>query len=136
MRRGGDTGRIYAAPRRPAGGRPAGRRWAVARPDLLAINLAVRLRDEQQVIVPSKTAARPPDDQAPASTPAQAQPPDINSASTAALEALPGIGRVRAAAIVRYREEHGPFPSVEALSAVPGIGPATVASLKGLAVAR
>ena len=104
--------------------------------DLLAINLAVRLRDEQQVIVPSKTAARPPGDQAAGSTSAQVQPLDINSASAAALEALPGIGPVRAAAIVRYREEHGPFPSVEALITVPGIGPATVANLKGLVVAR
>ena len=56
---------------------------------------------------------------------------DLNSRTAAELEALPGIGPAKAAAIVRWREEHGPFTSLEALQEVPGIGPGTVAMLRG-----
>jgi competence protein ComEA len=50
---------------------------------------------------------------------------DINRAEGWLLEALPGIGEVRAQAIVGYREEHGPFRRIEDLLKVSGIGPAT-----------
>ena len=48
---------------------------------------------------------------------------DLNSANAARLELLPGIGPVTGGAIVRYRQEHGPFGSLEELESVPGIGP-------------
>lgn len=51
---------------------------------------------------------------------------DINRAETWLLEALPGIGEVRAQAIVGYREEHGPFRRIEDLLKVSGIGPSTL----------
>lgn len=102
--------------------------------DLLAINLAVRLRDQQQVVVPVKKPEAVPTAVAAQST--APQPVDLNTASAEALQVLPSIGPVRAAAIVRYRDEHGPFASVEALVQVPGIGPKTVADLRGLVVAR
>lgn len=54
----------------------------------------------------------------------------LNSATANDLAVLPGIGPGRAAAIVAYRESHGPFASIEALTAVPGIGPATVDKLR------
>ncbi len=57
---------------------------------------------------------------------------DINRASTEELEALPGIGPVLAARIIAYREEHGPFRSVEDLLRVPGIGPATLKRIREL----
>jgi competence protein ComEA len=60
---------------------------------------------------------------------AAAAPVDINSASAAELEALPGIGAVKAAAIVEERKSR-PFSSVEDLERVRGIGPALVADLK------
>ncbi len=50
---------------------------------------------------------------------------DINRAQPWLLEALPGIGEVRAQAIVGYRMEHGPFRRIEDLLKVSGIGPAT-----------
>ncbi|QKT04790.1 helix-hairpin-helix domain-containing protein [Ectothiorhodospiraceae bacterium 2226] len=59
----------------------------------------------------------------------QAEPPrlDLNTADVETLAtALHGVGRERAAAIVAYREEHGPFQSVEDLTKVRGIGAATV----------
>ncbi len=55
---------------------------------------------------------------------------DVNAASATELEALPGIGASKAAAIVAYRDEHGAFASVEQLDDVPGIGPATVENLR------
>ncbi len=57
-------------------------------------------------------------------------PLSLNSATAAQLDSLPGIGRARAAAIVRDRERRGPFPSVESLARVPGINPALVARLR------
>lgn len=47
---------------------------------------------------------------------------DLNEASAADLTRLPGIGEKRAQAIVAYREEHGPFQSVEDVTQVSGIG--------------
>ena len=47
---------------------------------------------------------------------------DVNTASAAELEELPGIGEVLAAAIVEYREEFGPFERAEDLLGVRGIG--------------
>lgn len=64
----------------------------------------------------------------------QATPPqgkvDLNAASPAALDALPGIGPARAASIVQYRARHGPFRSVEDLGRVPGMGPAALARVR------
>jgi competence protein ComEA len=54
----------------------------------------------------------------------------LNSATANDLATLPGIGPARAAAIVAYRESHGPFASIEGLTAVPGIGPATLDKLR------
>lgn len=57
---------------------------------------------------------------------------DVNRATADELEALPGIGPKLAARIVEDRTRRGPFPSVEALDRVRGIGPATVRRLRGL----
>jgi hypothetical protein len=57
---------------------------------------------------------------------------DVNRADARALEALPGIGARRAAAIVRARRA-APFCDVRELERVPGLGPATVARLLPLA---
>lgn len=52
---------------------------------------------------------------------------NINQADAATLAAaLNGVGESKAKAIVEYREQHGPFTSVEELSEVKGIGQATV----------
>jgi hypothetical protein len=57
---------------------------------------------------------------------------DLNRASAAALESLPGIGAGRAEAIVRERDRER-FASLAALERVRGIGPRTVAGLEGWA---
>jgi competence ComEA-like helix-hairpin-helix protein len=62
-------------------------------------------------------------------------PLDVNRASAAALETLPGIGPVMAARIVVDREDRGAFRSVDDLDRVRGVGPATVARLRERMVA-
>ena len=59
-----------------------------------------------------------------------ASPLNLNSATLQQLESLPGVGPARAAAIVRYRQDHGPFTRIEQLAAVPGFGPAAVSRLQ------
>ena len=59
-----------------------------------------------------------------------APPLDLNRATAAELEALPGIGAVKAAAIVAERESSGGFQSIDDLESVRGIGPSLVARLR------
>jgi competence protein ComEA len=61
---------------------------------------------------------------------------DINSATAEQLTTLPRIGFVRAKAIVDYRTANGVFTSVDDLTNVKGIGPATVIAIKDLVTVR
>ena len=54
---------------------------------------------------------------------------DLNHADAAELTALPGVGKTTAEAIVAWREEHGPFASVEELLLVPGVSAATLEAI-------
>lgn len=57
---------------------------------------------------------------------------DLNRAPAWLLEALPGIGEVRAQDIINYRENNGTFSNINELLKVPGIGPATYEKIKDL----
>ncbi len=57
---------------------------------------------------------------------------DLNSATAAELEALPGVGPVLAKRIIEWREKHGPFNGVAELDSVSGVGPALLAELTPL----
>ena len=79
--------------------------------DVEAINLARRLHDEDQVLVPRLgeravlgSAQAPQDERI-----------NINSASAAVLDSLPDIGEVRSQSIVDSRQRDGPFPRIEEL---------------------
>ena len=61
---------------------------------------------------------------------------DINTADVYDLQRLPGIGEKRAQAIVAYREEHGPFQSVDELDNVEGIGEGILSGLREYASAE
>ena len=63
-------------------------------------------------------------------------PLDLNRATAAELETLPGVGPATAAAIVAFRDENGPFAAVDGLLDVPGIGPAKLAALADSVVVR
>ena len=60
------------------------------------------------------------------------EPLDINTASAQMLaDTMVGVGMHKAEAIVRYREQHGPFASVDDLIEVSGIGAKTVERSRG-----
>ena len=61
---------------------------------------------------------------------------NLNTASVDELVLLPGIGPVRARAIVENRARVGPFPSVDALVRVRGIGQVTVERVRSHVVVR
>ena len=99
-----------------------------------AINLAARLVDGQRVYVP-RVGETPPPEPTSGGAPAESVPVgpiDLNSATAAQLETLPGIGPTTAAAIIAYRDLHGPFASVDDLTEVSGIGDSKLAAIRGL----
>ncbi|MGY1607621.1 ComEA family DNA-binding protein [Geodermatophilus sp. SYSU D00700] len=97
--------------------------------DPASVNLAAVVTDGQQIAVGVPGAA-------PAAAPAGTGPPggplDLNTATAADLDALPGIGPVLAERIVDHRDRNGRFTSVEQLDDVPGIGPTIYAELADL----
>jgi competence protein ComEA len=98
------------------------------------LNLAQRVQDGARYYVPELAEEFPPD-AAPGPPAAGGTPPangliDLNNASGAVLETLPGIGPALAGAIVSYRESNGPFQSVEELVNVPRIGPLTLGKIR------
>ncbi len=97
--------------------------------DLEAVNLAALLRDEDHWHIPRIG-------EAPKVTTALAAnllgKIDVNSATSAQLEELPGVGEVKARSIIQFRETNGPFASVDDLLAVGGIGPATLDAIRDL----
>ena len=101
--------------------------------DLRAVNLAVRVQDEQHWHIPEVGETMP------AAQPGSADGHgriDLNTASVDDLKTLPGIGEVKAHAIVAFRTENGPFQTVDSVVSVQGIGPATLASIRDLVEVR
>lgn len=98
-----------------------------------SLNMAAPLSDGTKVLVPLRpeTSEENPDATS-SKTPIYGAgfPININTASKNTLTALPGIGEVKAQAIIDYRTEHGPFTDPEQLMEVSGIGPATYEKLK------
>jgi competence protein ComEA len=97
--------------------------------DPASVNLAAPVVDGQQIAVGVPGAAPPA---APAGNAPPGGPVDLNSATVADLDALPGIGPVLAQRIVDHRDANGRFTTVEQLDDVPGIGPAIYAELAEL----
>lgn len=89
------------------------------------------LPDGTPAVAPGTTSTATPGagDSNPAVIPAKL---DLNTATIAQLELLPGIGPAIAKRIVEYREQHGKFATLESLDAVKGIGPKTIARLRPL----
>jgi competence protein ComEA len=100
--------------------------------DLDRVNLASPIADGERIYVPHVEESVLPVVVAGASSVAadDGGPINLNSATEADLDSLPGVGPATAAAIVTHRTEHGPFGSVDALLAVSGIGPAKLESIR------
>jgi competence protein ComEA len=92
-----------------------------------SVNLAARLADGQQVVVPELSAgvtvasASPIDGEGPIS---------LGSATVEQLDTIEGIGPVTAQDIVEFRDQRGGLSSIEQLDEISGIGPATMEALR------
>ena len=110
--------RVAAAVRR-AGGPAAGA-------DLDLINLAARLQDGQQVVVPDAVTSA--DGNAPATAPDA--PISLGAATVEQLDGLDGIGPTLAERIVEQRQASGGFRSIDQLAEVDGIGEKRLEALR------
>ena len=106
--------------------------------DLSALNLAQSLEDGQRVHIPAigetplPQPTAPPPSSGGAASLQPGVPLNLNAASAAELDALPGIGPVLAQRIVEDREANGPYASVDDLERVRGIGPSLLEKLRPL----
>ncbi len=113
--------------------------------DLARLNLAAPVTDGARIAVPQSGQPALPVDPGAVSgggassgsasgtdSGATTGPININTATAAELDTLPGIGPATAQAIVTDRDAHGPFASVDDLARVRGIGPAKLAQLRPL----
>jgi competence protein ComEA len=90
--------------------------------DVTAINLAERLSDGQMIFIGNAQSMQLSSDPR----------INLNLATEAELDSLPGVGPVMAGRIIDWRESNQRFHSVEELQEVPGIGPKVFANLKAL----
>jgi competence protein ComEA len=118
------------------------------RADLAAVNLAAKLEDGRQVLVPERAPAGAPATGAAAggsgsaggsgapgaagAAGASAPPVNLNTATLEQLDTLDGVGPGIAQRILDYREQKGGFARVEELGEVPGIGAKRLATLTPL----
>jgi len=134
--------------RLPAGARvqEAVRRAGGARrgANVNGINLAAKVVDGQQVVVPSRTPSGSDGPAAAAGAPAEGSGPagpaaagvapgppiSLNNATAEQLDTLDGVGPATAQKIIAWRTQHGGFRSVADLGQVPGIGPKKLAALR------
>ncbi len=112
-----------------------------ARAELDGVNLAAKVVDGQQIMVPERGAAvaagssrrAPPSGSAASaggSAAAPGAPVNINTASLEELDALDGVGPATAQKIIDYRPASGPFKAIDDIKNVSGIGDAKFAAMK------
>ncbi|HET8641484.1 MAG TPA: ComEA family DNA-binding protein [Pseudonocardiaceae bacterium] len=109
--------------------------------DLTGLNLARRLTDGEHVVVgpapmaAGAGAAGTGGSGAGGSGAAAGARVDLNTATLADLDALPGVGPVTAQRILDWREQHGRFTSIDQLREIEGIGETRFARLRDLVTA-
>lgn len=104
--------------------------------DTAQVNYAQKVKDQMIIYVPKKGEAvaqslETPQESAPAQQ-NQEEKINLNTATEAELQTISGIGAKKAQEIIRFRDEQGPFKTVEELKNVPGIGEKTVERLKDM----
>lgn len=109
----------------------------LGRVDPATVNLARKLVDGEQVLIGvsgSGAASGPGDPGAASARPGDggSAPLDLNSATLAQLDGLPGVGPALAQHILDWRTQHGRFDTVEQLNGVSGIGDSKYADLRPL----
>lgn len=99
----------------------------IGRASLDSVNLAARLADGQQVVVPELSVGGV----AASTASSDAEGPiSLGSATVEQLDTIEGIGPVTAQDIIEFRDQHGGLSSIEQLDEISGIGPATMESLR------
>lgn len=105
-----------------------------ARAELDGVNLAAKVVDGQQIMVPERGAAPVAASSSAASAggavTVPGAPVNINTASLEELDALDGVGPATAQKIIDYRTASGPFKTVDDIKNVSGIGDAKFAAMK------
>jgi competence protein ComEA len=99
---------------------------AAPRAALDAVNLAARLADGQQVVIPEAG----PGGQPVSGSGTADGPISLGTATVPDLDTIEGIGPVTAQDIVDFRDQHGGLASIEQLDQISGIGPATMEALR------
>ena len=105
--------------------------------DADALNRAAVLFDGQKIVVPfqaernMETGIEPVRTDDTVSQTSENERININTANITQLMALPGIGEVKASAIIRYRQEHGGFQNIDEVLLVNGIGSGIYAQIAG-----
>ncbi|MEM5145424.1 helix-hairpin-helix domain-containing protein [Enterococcus faecalis] len=104
--------------------------------DTTQVNYAQKVKDQMIIYVPKKGESVPQSlETLQGSAPAQQNQEEkinLNTATEAELQTISGIGAKKAQEIIRFRDEQGPFKTVEELKNVPGIGEKTVERLKDM----
>lgn len=103
-----------------------------AEPDTPAAEAA----DTPEDTAPEETAPGDPAEETPAEAQDEDGRIDLNTATAADLETLPGVGPVLAARILDYRAAYGPFRAVEELLNVSGIGEKKLEAIRSLVTVR
>jgi len=103
--------------------------------NLDGLNLAAKLEDGRQIVVPRKGApaggeATPPEGAAAGAGGPPSAPVNLNTATAEQLDGLDGVGPTTAQKIIAYRAQHGGFGSVSELDRIPGIGAKRMAALR------
>ena len=104
--------------------------------DTTQVNYAQKVKDQMIIYVPKKgesvaQSLETLQESAPAQQ-NQEEKINLNTATEAELQTISGIGAKKAQEIIRFRDEQGPFKTVEELKNVPGIGEKTVERLKDM----
>ena len=108
----------------------------LAEADKEFINLARTLEDGERLDIPYMEGFSPviptPPEEVVINSGSDTDLININTASSFELESLPGIGPKTAEKIIDYRNQNGPFLSIESIINVSGIGPGTYERIKDL----
>jgi competence protein ComEA len=98
--------------------------------DMAAVNLAARVEDGQQIVLPRAGATPAAGGEQPGAAGAAGAKLSLAQASQEQLEELDGIGPTLAKRILEYRDENGGFRSLDELKEVEGIGEKRFESLR------